>query len=62
LNDWLIDFSFQSVVDSGTAIAHCPLSNFFFAHAVLPARRAMDMGVKASDTSIIHTRAINIYS
>ncbi len=43
---------------SGTAISHCPLSNFFFAHGVLTARKVMDMGIKASwkNTSFIHSR------
>ena len=27
-------------------IAHCPLSNIYFSHAVFPARRALDSGLK----------------
>lgn len=30
----------------GTALAHCPLSNFFFGDRVLQVRRAMQLGVK----------------
>ena len=30
----------------GTALAHCPLSNFFFGDRVLQVRRAMRLGVK----------------
>lgn len=29
----------------GSGIAHCPLSNFYFANAVLPLRRILDQGV-----------------
>jgi guanine deaminase len=29
-----------------SGIAHCPLSNLYFAHAVFPARRALDSGLK----------------
>ena len=29
----------------GSGIAHCPLSNFYFANAVFPLRRALDRGV-----------------
>ncbi|MEL6125177.1 MAG: guanine deaminase [Pseudomonadota bacterium] len=32
--------------DAGSAVAHCPLSNAYFANAVFPARRAMDRGLK----------------
>lgn len=31
--------------DAGSGIAHCPLSNFYFANAVLPARRLVEGGV-----------------
>ncbi|KIC50220.1 guanine deaminase [Tateyamaria sp. ANG-S1] len=31
---------------AGASIAHCPLSNAYFANAVLPVRRALDHGVK----------------
>lgn len=32
--------------ETGAAVAHCPLSNFYFANAVFPLRRALDMGVR----------------
>ncbi len=31
----------------GTAVAHCPMSNAYFANAVFPLRRALDAGVEA---------------
>lgn len=38
------DFSIISA--RGAGVAHCPLSNSYFANAVFPARRALDAGVK----------------
>lgn len=32
--------------DSGASIAHCPLSNFFFAHGALPVKRLIREGIK----------------
>eukprot|EP00435_Cladocopium_sp_Y103_P043301 s1813_g12.t1 len=32
--------------DSGASIAHCPLSNFFFAHGALPVKRLVREGIK----------------
>jgi guanine deaminase len=34
------------LVERGTGIAHCPLSNAYFANAVLPVRRLLDAGVR----------------
>lgn len=35
----------QLMAKKGAAIAHCPLSNAYFANAVFPARQALDCGV-----------------
>lgn len=35
----------QIIVDRGAAVAHCPLSNAYFANAVFPLREALDRGV-----------------
>lgn len=34
------------LADAGSSIAHCPLSNAYFANAVLPVTQALDQGVK----------------
>lgn len=34
------------IANAGSAIAHCPLSNAYFANAVFPARRALERGLK----------------
>ncbi|KAF6756928.1 hypothetical protein DFP72DRAFT_892737 [Ephemerocybe angulata] len=36
----------QRIVDSGTSIAHCPLSNIYFSSEPFPLREALKMGVK----------------
>ena len=36
----------QIMNDTGTGIAHCPLSNSYFANSVFPLRQALDKGVK----------------
>lgn len=36
---------FDLVHAKGSGIAHCPLSNFYFANAVLPLRRVLDQGL-----------------
>lgn len=36
----------QRLVNSGTSIAHCPLSNIYFSSKPFPLREALDMGVK----------------
>lgn len=33
--------------ETGCAVSHCPLSNFYFAGAVFPLKKAMDAGVQA---------------
>lgn len=43
--DHLADEDFATIRASGAGVAHCPLSNAYFANAVFPARRALDAGV-----------------
>lgn len=38
--------SLQTLASSGTAIAHCPLSNTYFSHNPFPLREVLDAGVK----------------
>lgn len=40
------DDDLKTISTAGAGVAHCPLSNMYFANAVLPARRIMDAGVK----------------
>ncbi len=35
----------ERIIESGAGVAHCPLSNAYFASAVFPTRRALDLGV-----------------
>ena len=35
----------DTIVSAGASVAHCPLSNFFFANAVLPVRGALERGM-----------------
>ena len=42
----LTDSELRLLAEQGTAIAHCPLSNFFFGDRVLQVRHAMRLGVK----------------
>ncbi len=44
--DHLGDDDFGLIAHAGAGVAHCPLSNSYFANAVFPARRAMAHGVK----------------
>ena len=44
--DHLGDSDLDIVRLAGAGVAHCPLSNAYFANAVFPARRALDAGVK----------------
>lgn len=43
--DHLTDSDFSVLSAAGAGVAHCPLSNSYFANAVFPARRALDAGV-----------------
>lgn len=36
----------RHLAETGTAIAHCPLSNFFFGDRLLPVREVLALGVK----------------
>ena len=44
--DYLGDADLDLIRDSHAGVAHCPLSNSYFANAVFPVRRALDRGVK----------------
>lgn len=44
--DHLGDGDFDLIAGVGAGVAHCPLSNSYFANAVLPVRRALGRGVK----------------
>ncbi len=44
----LTDPELKVLGQRGTALAHCPLSNFFFGDRVLHVRHAMQLGVKVS--------------
>lgn len=44
--DHLGDADFALIAEHGAGVAHCPLSNAYFANAVFPARRALDAGVR----------------
>ncbi|NND85216.1 MAG: guanine deaminase [Acidimicrobiia bacterium] len=43
--DHLTDEDFRRVATVGAGVAHCPLSNSYFANAVFPVRRALEAGV-----------------
>lgn len=44
--DHLGDDDFDLIAGVGAGVAHCPLSNSYFANAVLPTRRALERGVR----------------
>jgi len=44
--DHLGDDDMATLRSAGAGVAHCPLSNVYFADAVFPARRALDAGVR----------------
>ncbi|MEP1126277.1 MAG: amidohydrolase family protein, partial [Ilumatobacter sp.] len=44
--DHLGDDDLSTLAASGAGVAHCPLSNAYFANAVFPARRALEAGVR----------------
>ena len=39
------DEDIETIIGTGASVAHCPLSNVFFSHAVFPAREALDLGM-----------------
>lgn len=43
--DHLGDGDLDTIASIGAGVAHCPLSNAYFANAVFPVRRALDRGV-----------------
>jgi guanine deaminase len=45
-SNFVSDSDLSLIRETGAAVAHCPLSNFYFANAVFPLRRALDMGVR----------------
>lgn len=45
-SNFVTDADLALIRRQGAAVAHCPLSNFYFANAVFPLRRALDMGVR----------------
>lgn len=42
---FLNDADMKTIKSRQSGIAHCPYSNFYFSHAVFPARRALDAGL-----------------
>ena len=44
----LTDSELKLLADRGTAVAHCPLSNFFFGDRIFHVRHALRVGVKVS--------------
>ena len=44
-SNFVTDEDMETIRQAGSAVAHCPLSNVYFANAVFPARRALDSGV-----------------
>ena len=40
------DTDMETIKRRSSGIAHCPLSNFYLSHAVFPARKALDRGLK----------------
>lgn len=45
-SNFVTDSDLELIREKGAAVAHCPLSNFYFANAVFPLRRALDMNVR----------------
>ena len=46
--DFIDDADMGVIKGAETGIAHCPLSNLYFANAVFPARKALDRGLQVS--------------
>lgn len=60
-SNFVTDADLALIRSAGAAVAHCPLSNFYFANAVFPLRRALDMGVRTglgTDVSGGHSPSI----
>lgn len=45
-SNFVTDADLALIRDEGAAVAHCPLSNVYFANAAFPLRRALDMQVR----------------
>lgn len=43
---FITDDDMQRIAQRGAAVAHCPVSNAYFANAVFPLRRALEKGVR----------------
>ncbi len=46
-SNFITDENMGTIARAGSAVAHCPVSNAYFANAVFPLRRALDRGVHA---------------
>ncbi|MXQ14041.1 guanine deaminase [Microvirga makkahensis] len=60
-SNFVSDEDLTAIQHKGAAIAHCPLSNFYFANAVFPLRAALDKNVHVglgSDISAGHSPSI----
>ena len=44
-SNFIDDADMAAIAAAGSAVAHCPLSNVYFANAVFPARRSIENGV-----------------
>jgi guanine deaminase len=44
-SNFLTDSDMETIRSRGSAVAHCPVSNAYFANSVFPLRRALDKGV-----------------
>lgn len=44
--NFLSDANFATVKARGSAVGHCPYSNYYFSNAVFPLRRALEKGVR----------------
>lgn len=44
-SNFIDEADMETIGRFGAAVAHCPMSNFYFANAVFPAREALDRGV-----------------
>ena len=49
----LTDSELRILAERGTAIAHCPLSNFFFGDRLLQVKHALRLGVKVSSATMM---------
>lgn len=45
-SNFVSDTDLELIREKGGAVAHCPLSNFYFANAVFPLRKALEMNVR----------------